>query len=350
MTRTKLFDTVGSHIRKRLPSASSINQTRLSRNRALITVALVLSLLAFGPAVLPGLLAQGVLSRWLLYSILATSFYFVFGLGGQFAFSHAAFFGLGAYISILLVDDHQQTFIIGTLGVMCIAFIGAALFKYLIRAADEFYFAIATLGASEVILGILTQNGGERFALTPPSIGGFEFVSDTAIYWLFLGGLGLTLILSCLIESSPFKRDIIAARDEGAVAAMMGVPVLRVNIVLFALGSAIAAGVGSLYVHSTGIASPSSFGPDFAIAIFLMLMVGGPRSMWGGTLGAAFYVFAPDVLGGFEQYQQVVYGVLLAVVVITLPLGLAGLKRYALALPELLRKTGRSAGISHVRD
>ena len=85
-------------------------------------------------------------------------------------------------------------------------------------------------------------------------------------------------------------------RDQPTVAATLGIPTMRVRIVMFVLGSSIGAFAGSLFVHGRGFAQPAEFSVELGLGIFVMLIVGGIESLWGPILGAAFYVWVPHVL------------------------------------------------------
>lgn len=99
----------------------------------------------------------------------------------------------------------------------------------------------------------------------------------------------------------------------------------RLQISLFMLGSATAGVAGALLAHWNGVVGVDSFGIDLDIGFFLMLLLGGVRSLWGPVLGAAFYVALPEVLSSIERLSSVVYGVVLLVVILTWPEGLIGM-------------------------
>ena len=91
-------------------------------------------------------------NEWLLLGGVTTSFYLVFGIGGRFAFSMAAFYGLGAYVSHWATRTSRHNFLVGTATAVVIAAVISLAFAVLVRRAHHFYFAVATLGLSEVFL------------------------------------------------------------------------------------------------------------------------------------------------------------------------------------------------------
>jgi branched-chain amino acid transport system permease protein len=135
----------------------------------------------------------------------------------------------------------------------------------------------------------------------------------------------VALLIVSLIERSPLRREAIAARDAPMVARTLGIPVAWIQVIMFVLGSVFAAVAGSLYAQWQGVISPDTFGIDLSIGIFLMAILGGLGSMWGVIIGAAFYVFIPQYLQSFSQYQNIIYGGLLVVILVLLPEGLVGI-------------------------
>ena len=274
-------------------------------------------------------------SEWnllLFYAILTVGFSWVFGLSGQFAFSQAAFAGLGAFTSAYIARHHVPAAISIVLAALAAA-AAAGAFGYLVRRAGAFYFAIATLGFSQIILLVLRQwrsftgaEGGITDNVPTLVVGHWRANTPYREAWIFFVVLAAVLLGGIFIERSPLRREAISFRDQEQVAATAGVAVLRVRLVTFALGSATAALAGGVYAHTEGFLSPDSFDIDLGLAVFLMLIVGGVRSRWGPLLGAAFYVYSPTVLDHvhLHRWTQIVYGVVLVVVMVILPDGLAG--------------------------
>jgi branched-chain amino acid transport system permease protein len=139
------------------------------------------------------------------------------------------------------------------------------------------------------------------------------------------------VFLGVLIERAPLRREAIAARDNLDVARTIGIPTAKVQLVLFVIGSAVGGLSGSLLGAVSGTTSTASFGTELAIGIFLMLLIGGSDSVWGPVVGAAFYVAIPQWLSGLAQYQSVIYGGLLLLVIIVFPQGIVGALRTAVS-------------------
>jgi len=276
---------------------------------------------------------QNLVDLWLVYSVAALGFYLVFGLAGRFAFCQTFMMALGGYTSAWLTRTGPHWFWLGALAAVVVSALVAGLIGVLVRKAQHFYFAMATFAATQIGLVVFgeatsfTGPNGQATGIIPPSLFGHTFLQDSDVFWLFLGVLTVCLLLVALIERSPLRREAVAARENGLVASLAGVAVQRVQLVLFMLGSALGGLSGALIGHWQGVIGTDSFGIDLAIGIFLMLLLGGADSIWGPLIGAAVYVALPRLLSGIDQYSSIAYGLLLLVVVLAVPGGIAGALR-----------------------
>jgi branched-chain amino acid transport system permease protein len=299
------------------------------RQRQLLGVAVVTAVAAGMSLLVDSAYSYGLLHSWMVFAILGLGFYLVFGLSGQFAFSQGAFFGLGAYASVWAGDG--RSFAWGLVAAVVVTALAALGFALLVWRSDHFYFAIATLAFGFIALVVFrewegfTAPGGEILGIPKPDLFGHTFRSDRDLALFLTGFLGVALLLTALVERSPLRRDTIAFRDNPQVAATLGVPVLRIRMQLFVLGSVYAGVAGALLAHKNGSLSPDSFSLQIGIDIFLILLLGGAGSMWGPVLGAAFVVWAPEQLRVVGEYRGLIYGALLVAVIVAFPSGLVGL-------------------------
>src|SRR5215218_3656942 len=298
-----------------------------------------------------------LVNTWLFYCVIVVGFYLVFGVSGQFAFSQAVFAAVGAYtsawatrIALFGVDSFWMGVVVG----IAITAVLAAVFAFLMRRASHFYFAIAMLGLSEIVLEVLRKwtefsgaSGDTTSGIRHISVFGYALDNPDRIFWVWFGALALVMLVTIFVGRSPVQREAIAMRDQDVVAATLGVAILRSRITMFVLGSSIAGLGGAIFAHSKGFATPDSFGIDLGLGIFVMLILGGLRSLRKKIVGAAFYVFVPqwlqgDVLGipgvdftvnvfGQEHrlgdFRDIFFGSLLVIVMIAFPEGLVGIGR-----------------------
>ncbi|HVX19805.1 MAG TPA: branched-chain amino acid ABC transporter permease [Acidimicrobiales bacterium] len=302
---------------------------------------------ALVPLVISGAYQLGVATLVLVYVVVSLGFYLVFCLTGQFAFSQAAMFGLGAYVGAWA--DRFTGFWLSLVVAVAITAAVAALFLLLVRRASELYFAIATLGFAEVAILVFqnwtafTGSGGEVQLTAGIAVFGAVVDTPAGQFWLALGFAGVALILVKLVELSPMRREAIAVRDHERVALGMGVNTLRVRVVMFALGSAFAAAAGSLFATTQGFVDPDSFAVSLGIDIFLIVILGGVGSMWGTVVGSVFVVALPEIARPAAIYSDLIFSCCLLVVIFLLPQGFGGILHQARTALAVRRGAAGSA-------
>jgi branched-chain amino acid transport system permease protein len=297
---------------------------------------------------------EAIFNDWLLYAIVVLGFYFVFGLAGQFAFSQAAIFGLGAYCSAWATNNHDHPLIYGPIVALFVCLAVSAVFSLIMQKTEHFYFAVGTLGLQSIIILIVTKwrgfthgAGGETLNIRPWSIFGTKLISEFQIFKLLVAALAVALVLAAMWERSPLRRESIANRDKPVVTRTLGLPTLRLRITMFMLGSAFAGLAGALFAHRSGSITPESFGVSLGLYIFLMAILGGLNSMWGALVGSWFYVYATDKISKSEvslfdhklsEFKPIIFGGLLIAVMILLPDGITSLSG---KVRRLIRKDPR---------
>lgn len=287
--------------------------------------------------------AYGLLQQWAIFSILGLGFYLVFGLGGQFAFSQGAFFGLGAYSSAWAT--RELSFLWGVGAAIIIGCVVALVFAIIVFRADHFYFAIGTMAFSFIAVVVFreftafSRASGEVVGIPKPQIANHTFNTDYKMSALLLVFMLIALLLTILIERSPLRRESLALNHHSQVAATLGVPTGKLRLLMFVLGSGFAAVAGALQAHRTGSLSTEQFSVALSIDIFLILLLGGLGSIYGPLLGAAFVVWAPEQMRFIANYRGIIYGAILILVMIFFPKGLVGIFE---ALWRLIRGVRRT--------
>jgi branched-chain amino acid transport system permease protein len=303
-------------------------------HRYLTWVVLFAVIAVAAPNLATGQADQLSLNVWLAYGIAGVGFYWVFGLAGRFAFCQTFMMAMGGYMSAwITLKLGPNWFLVGVLGAMAVTGAIAAVIGLFLSRAQDFYFAIGTLAVSEAGTVVLTHTtsfsgaDGSTVGIAAPEIFGYTFNSYLQMFWLSLAVLAVVVLFAILLERSPVRRHAIAGRENATVARSGGVPVVKVQVMLFAFGSMLGGVSGALLGSINSTVNVNSFGTSLAIGIFLMLFIGGIGSAWGPIVGAAFYVAIPQVLSSLAQYQNIVYGALLLVVIIAFPEGLVGALR-----------------------
>ncbi len=340
----------GAVLRSRSVGAPPVYRRHSFLTWAIIFVAIGLIV----PNLFHNLADQFEVNVWLDYALAGVGFYWVFGLAGRFAFCQTFMMALGGYMSAYVVAHlGSNWYLLGAIAATLACSLAAAIIGACLARSKDFYFAIGTLAVTEVATVVFTHTtsfsgaNGSILSVPAPEIFGYTFNSYTQNFWLLFGVLAAAVFVGILLERSPLRRDLVAARGNPEVARAMGVSTRKIQLIMFVLGSALGGLSGSLLASATGTVDITSFGTDLAIGLFLMLLIGGIDSIWGPIVGAAFYVAIPQILTSVAKYQSIVYGVLLLVVIIAFPAGLVGGLR---ALQARLRRQPRPPTGNTVMD
>lgn len=272
--------------------------------------------------------------------VLVLSLNLIAGFTGQVSLGHAAFFGIGAYTSALLALSGLSvtvSFILaGIISAVCGLVIG-----YPVLRLRGHYFAIATLGFGEIVHLILNNwvdvtRGpmGLSGIPKPDQIGFVDFSLKIDYYYLTLIFVMALIYLSSNIKHSKMGRALLAIRTDEITASSMGINVAYYKTTAFVWSAAIAGMAGSAYAHYVLFLSPETFKLSTSINILLMLLIGGMGSILGAVLGGLFITVLSEYLRAFAEYQMLIYGVLIIIVVIFAPKGLSGIL-------ERIKKAGK---------
>ncbi|MCE5242183.1 MAG: branched-chain amino acid ABC transporter ATP-binding protein/permease [Syntrophobacteraceae bacterium] len=269
-----------------------------------------------------------------LFNIMALNAIIVLGLNlligstGQVSLGHAAFYGLGAYLSAIASTTWQWP--IPCAFAFSLAVVAAV--SYLLALPtlrlEGHYLVMATLGFN-IIVGILFNQlegitgGPSGFPGIPKlRIGPFPIASDRSFYY-FIWALFLVLFaLSRNLVSSRVGRALHAIHERDLTAQTLGIPAYRYKVITFVLSALLASLAGSCYAHYLSFVSPKTFDIFFSVQIVTMVVVGGMGSLWGGLAGTALLTGLPEVLHSFEDLHTLLYGLILMTVLVFCPQGL----------------------------
>jgi branched-chain amino acid transport system permease protein len=267
--------------------------------------------------------------------LLAIGLDFILGYAGQLNLGHSAFYGLGAYVSTLLIVKLGIPFWIAFVaGVAFAGIAGTFLSLFAVRLRGH-YLAIASLGFAVIVHQILlnwislTQGPLGIYGIAPPPaiiIGGVviaDFRNLAAFFYLVAGFAFLSYILLNQLVRSPIGETLTAIREDEVSAASLGINGAAWKVFAFGVGSAVAGAAGCFYASFVGTLVPDAFFVSEAFNILAMVIVGGMGTLIGPVFGAILLTVLPEVLRGFGDLRLVVYGAALTFVVLFMPGGLA---------------------------
>lgn len=269
--------------------------------------------------------------KLMLVVALALGFNFLFGIAGQIAFSHYAFYGLGAYGVVVLAVKLGWPLPLAIAAALALAVVLAALVGYAATRLEGFYLALATLAFAQLFLVLLTEGGaltggaGGIAGYTLARLVGFDVPRPwyTSVIALVLLG---TFAVLWRLDRSWFGRACRAVRDNPQAAAAMGVDVARTKILAFTLTSGLAALAGIAYAFVDNIVSPPVFGLESVFQLLFMIIVGGTGRFAGAVVGAVLLYLLPFALSPvIGHHHALVFGVVVVAVVLLQPKGIMGL-------------------------
>jgi branched-chain amino acid transport system permease protein len=263
-----------------------------------------------------------------IYSLITIGLSLLMGYAGQISLGQAAFFGLGAYTSGVLSAKFGVS---PWLALLAAIFITAGI-AFLIGAPalklKGHYLAMATLAFGYIVFIVFNQassytGGPSGFGQIPRfRLGNFLFRTDVHYYYLVWTLVIVVLFVSLNIIHSRVGRALRSIHEGEPVANIMGVNTARYKIQVFVLSAVYASIAGSLYAHFITFLNPTPFGFHFSIVLLTMVAVGGMASVWGAIIGAALLTLLPEYLRAFHDYDVLIYGSILLVIMIFLPQGL----------------------------
>jgi len=263
-----------------------------------------------------------------IYSITTMGLNLLMGYAGQISLGHGAFFGIGAYTSgILTVQYHLPVGVAFLLALLLTAVVAYLIGVPSLRLKGH-YLAMATLAFGEIVNIVLNAavnlTGGPSGFGEIPRIRLGSLVLDSELkYFYFVWGIFIVFfILTRNIIDSRVGRALRSIHGGEMAATAMGVNVSRLKIQVFILSALVASVSGSLYAHFVTFISPTTCSIMFSILLVMMVVVGGMANVWGCVLGAALITLLPEYLRVFEDYDVLVYGFILLLIVMFLPGGI----------------------------
>ncbi len=285
-------------------------------------VSVILLILVALPWVLNSAYWRGILVLCAMNVLLALSLNLVLGYTGQLNLGQSAFFGIGAYVSTILIKTYGWNFWLAALAAVAAAgLVGVALAAFAVRLRGH-YLAIASLGFAVITYQVLvnwesvTQGVRGIYGILPP------VPNAVALFYLVAGiGLVVYFLLDNLVRS-PVGDTLRAIREDEVSAAALGVNAAVWKAFAFGLGAAIAGLAGCFYPGFVGTLVPDAFGIVESFTMMAMVIIGGMGTMIGPVIGAVVLTFLPELLRGFGELRLMIYGVALTLVVLFMPGGI----------------------------
>ncbi len=273
----------------------------------------------------------GTASRILVYAVAATSLNLLLGYGGMISLGHAAFFGLGAYSTGILLSEGVQSGFVHLLAVVAVAGLAALVIGAISLRTRGVYFIMITLAFAQMLFylgnSIKGYGGDEGLTVRVRSLlpGGIDLRDDNTFYFCALAVLVLQLVLLHRFAASRFGRAVQALRDDEVRAEALGLPVFAAKLVVFVVAGVLCGAAGALSVNLQGYVSPNLLHWTESGTLLVMVLLGGVGTLWGGLVGAAVLLLMQEVLSAQTEYWEFWIGWVLLAVVLFARGGLVGM-------------------------
>ncbi|MFT4151140.1 MAG: branched-chain amino acid ABC transporter permease [Paracoccaceae bacterium] len=304
------------------------------------TLLVLLALIALTPFFFPSNYYYRVGALIFVNGIAVTGIVILTGYAGQISLGHAGFAGIGAYACALApvhLGLHPSLSVV--LGAAISAVLAYLVGRPILRLKG-YYLAVATLGLGILVSMVLNNERDLTHGpdgIEVPELGLRGLLKDWGLdmsngqFWYFFCGLCLLIgaWLALNLYSSPTGRALRALHGSEVAARTVGVDVARLKLQAFVISSVYASVSGSLLALQNKFITPDVAGFMHSIEMVTMAVLGGAGSVLGAIFGAGILTLLPQVLTVFAEYEQMVLGLVMMLVMIFLREGL---------LPSILRK------------
>ncbi len=311
-----------------------------TRAALLIAVALAIAIVVpFGLD--PRGYAIRILCLALLFAAMAQAWNIVAGLANQMSLGHAAFFGIGAYTSTLLLIQFGLSPWLGMVAGGILGGVAALVISVPTMRLKGHYFALATLAFGEVMRVIANSWGsltggpvGISVPFSQPSLALFQFKETRPYYWLMLGALVVVTVIFVAIQRSRLGYRLRAIKENVDAAEVIGVDTTRTKIIAAVISGSLTAMLGTFYAQFQFFFDPDTvFGvASISVRIAMIAIVGGIGTAVGPILGAFFIIPMEELANqAFSDkaagLSQLVFGTLLVIVILVEPRGFVAMGR-----------------------
>jgi branched-chain amino acid transport system permease protein len=270
-----------------------------------------------------------------VYGILTVSLNLVVGYSGILSVAHAAFMGIGAYATALLLTEWGFNFFLTLpVGVVVAGLLGAAVSASTLRLRGDYYI-IGSFGFQVIMYSVflnwidLTKGPFGIRNIPKPAAFGFVFDDPVRYAALTLASLAMCVWVARRVAESPYGTVLRAIREDEAGVASIGKDVRRYKVTIFAVSAMLASVGGALYAGLISYVDPFAFTVNESIFLQALVIIGGAGNVYGSVVGAAVLIVLPELLRFFDvpttvasPIREILYGALMILFLRFRPTGL----------------------------
>jgi branched-chain amino acid transport system permease protein len=273
-----------------------------------------------------------VVNLTLINAIAATGLVILSGVSGLLSLGTAALVAVGAYATGILTTHFGWSYLPAVaIGALCAAGAGTTLAAPALRLGGM-HLAIVTLAFSVIVVQMIGMGGDftggmQGLTLTQPTVFGWPLNSEFRRLCVILPVFCVVVYQSVNFVRLKPGRALAAIRERESTASALGIPAAGYKTLAFAYSSLLAGLAGGLYAGLTSYVSTDDFTIWNSIFYFVMIVVGGMSSVFGGIVGAIVVTGLPEIMRGLKETSYAVFGVVLMMIIIFFPRGLVSLWR-----------------------
>jgi branched-chain amino acid transport system permease protein len=279
----------------------------------IIIVALTIMLAIFFPYLAP---YTALASEILIFALFAMAYDLVLGYTGMLSFGHAAFFGIGAYTTGIMLIHVYPSVLISLLAGVVLSSAGALLVGFLSIRRRGIYFTMVTLAFAQMFYFMafkwtsLTGGDDGLQGVPRPSLGPLDLTSEIALYYFILFFVLLSITVGIRVINSPFGKTLQALRENKDRAMSIGYDVNRFRLIVFIISGFFSGLAGGLYALLLNFVPLSSLYWTTSGEVVVMTIVGGMGTLVGPVLGAVAIILLRDLISNFTESWSFVMGLL----------------------------------------
>ena len=292
--------------------------------------AVILFLLVF-PLLMP---YQALAINILVFGLFAVGFNLLFGYTGLLSFGHAAFLGVGSYLTGIAMVHMGLPWVVALgVGVLAAALAGVVIGFLAIRTRG-IYFSMVTLALAQIVYYAFYkaerwtggENGLRGIQVPKMEVGGFtfDFLNPVTKYYVILVFVAAALWFVSRLLASPFGAVMEAVRENEQRAAACGFDVARTKLLVFTISAALCGLAGGLRALHLSVVPIDSLHYLLSGQAVMMCLLGGMGTFFGPFVGAGLFLTLEDVVTTLTQHWMAVVGIVFMVFVLFFPAGIWG--------------------------
>ena len=284
-------------------------------------------------AIMPFLFGRFTANEILVFAIFAMAYNLLLGFGGELSFGHAAFFGFGAYATVMGAQHLSQNLYLMMIFAVVLTGLMSIPFAYISLQRRGIYLALITLALAMMFYYAAFRGGeytggsdGMFLPIYDAGIGPIDPLAGGIEFYIFgIVVFALVYFLIRRITRSPFGRALQAVRESEERARHLGYDSQRLLLIAFVMSGTLSGLAGSMYAVLFAFVGPGSLFWIVSGEVILVLLIGGVATLFGPFVGAVIFVSLANNLTQYTAHWPVIFGAIFVVIVMFAPQGLVGL-------------------------